>query len=94
MTAKLFRGNYTLHAFPCFLKQVTQQVNVAVMLYACVQEALDPNGDPDTGYPDYVNGFPQFLLEDVELVLQLGYDRYLPNPFQFINDTTIQRSIL
>jgi hypothetical protein len=34
-----------------------------------------------------VVGFPQSLQAGAEILAQLGYDRFLPSPFQFIIGT-------
>jgi hypothetical protein len=36
------------------------------------------------GTPEILHGFPQSLQENSERVPRLGYDQFLPNPFQFV----------
>jgi hypothetical protein len=46
------------------------------------------------GHRLYLLMFPQSLQENIEIILQLGHDRFLPNHFQFICYPTITRCIV
>jgi hypothetical protein len=48
------------------------------------------NLDIDTSYPDQdFRGFPQYIQANSKMVLRLGQDRFLPDPYQFISSRTI-----
>jgi hypothetical protein len=57
------------------------------------REVLGSNLGLDTDYPDDVLVFLS-RQENSKTVPRLGYDRFLPNPFQFITRHIIQRYIV
>jgi hypothetical protein len=65
---------------------------VAIPLEACVGEVLESNfeREREIDYPDRgIRGFPQSLQKYSRIVLRLGYNRFLPSPFQFIFQQSI-----
>jgi hypothetical protein len=55
------------------------------VLRTCLLVVLGSNLGWVTRYPDFFSfGFPQSLQATVEIMLQLGYERFLPNPVQLV----------
>jgi hypothetical protein len=57
-----------------------EQVNAAVSLQTCILEVLDSILGRDTDCPDFLSPFSL----NAATVAELGHDRFLTNPFQFI----------
>jgi hypothetical protein len=53
-----------------------------VKLYTVIWNVLGWNRGRETGYPE-LDRFPQSFEANAGLLLQLGNDRFLPDPFQF-----------
>jgi hypothetical protein len=55
---------------------------------------IDPrfNLDPETSYSyqDFL-GFPQYIQANSKIILSLGQDCFLPDPYQFVSSPTIKR---
>jgi hypothetical protein len=71
-----------------YVKQqgIIRKAGVVVTLQNYIREVLASNVGWDTGYSDWVsNSFPQTLQTTSRIIQGLGYDSFLPNPFQFIN---------
>jgi hypothetical protein len=72
-----------------------KQGDLDEMFCAYVLEVFGSNPGLDTLYRDSrLRGFTKPLHVNVGMVPRLGYDRFLPNPFEFISVYSIQRYIV
>jgi hypothetical protein len=72
----------------------TDQADVAVMLWTCIQEFLGLNFSWNTSCPEVLHRFPRFFKPSARIVPQLGHDCFLSNSSQFAIQQSSHHSML
>jgi hypothetical protein len=67
---------------------------LAVPIQACIREVLGSNLGRNTEYLEVFRGFSRALQANFGIVLPLGHEQFLPNPFLFITNRSSHHSTL